>query len=249
MFFGNAVPGPGHVYDLIVVGAGTSGCEAASSCADAGLDTLLVTTSLDTVYNLLGDGVTLRPEDGTLLAELCRELAEGGYVRSWDAHRWAKYRLERTPNVHLLQSNISALLLEDGTLHGVSTWEGVDRLAPAVALCVGSFLRARLTMGSLTETAGRLSEMAYDDLYWDLERLGFTFESLRLKARADRGTPPYTVACQRFSAEALDSETFELVKVPGLYAAGLCSRGFLTFEEAAADGQALAAVLLSVVGK
>lgn len=245
---GNAIPGPGHVYDLIVVGAGISGCEAASSCAAAGLDTLLVTTSLDTVYTLLGDGVTLRPEGETLLAGMCRELAKGGYVRSWDAHRWAKYRLERTPGIHLLQSNVSALLLEDGALRGVSTWEDVDRLAPAVALCVGSFLHARLTVGTLTEAAGRLSEMTYDDLYLDLEQLGFAFEPLQLEARADQSTLPYTVTCRHFSTEEWDGETFKLARVPGLYAAGLCAAGFLTFEEAASGGQALASALTGTVG-
>ena len=165
-------PGPGHVYDLIVVGAGISGSEAAAASVRAGLDVLLVTTSLDTVYNLLGDGVTLEPPPNTLMAEVHREVAEAdGYVGNWAFHRGAKGTLETLSGLHLLQSSVSSLLVEGETVTGVSTWEGVDRLAKRVALCVGSFLEARLRVGSLVEEAGRLSEMAYDDLYESLVAL------------------------------------------------------------------------------
>ena len=141
-------PGPGHIYDLIVVGAGISGAEAAALSARAGLDVLLVTTSLDTVYNLLGDGVTLAPPAGTLMAEVHGAVADAdGFVGNWAFHRGAKGALEHTPNLHLLQSSVSSLLVEGGAIRGVSTWEGVDRVSSRVALCVGSFLEARLRVG------------------------------------------------------------------------------------------------------
>ncbi len=230
-------------HDLIIVGAGVSGSEAALACARGGLNVLLVTTSLDTVYNLVGAAAELTPPPGTLMAELCEGIP-ARRVAAFELHRRAKTAVERHPNLHLLQSSVSGLLARGGHIVGVSTWEGVDRFAPRVALCAGSFLRARLTVGDLTETAGRLSEMAYDDLYDDLLARGFTFEDVRLEAPPSRGAPPYTVACRRFSGDEWDAETLALTRLPGLYAAGVCAAGDLPYEDAAVQGRALAGVLL-----
>ena len=230
--------------DLIVVGAGLAGGEAALAAARAGLGVLLVTTSLDTVYNLVGAGTTLTPPVGTLLAELYGR--EPQTLGTFDLHRRAKAVLEREPTLHLLQSSLSGLLTEQGRVTGVSTWEGVARYAPRIALCAGSFLRARLSVGTLTETSGRLSEMAYDDLYNDLARRGFRFTDLSLEAPASRGAPPYTVACKRFGGAEWNAGTFELGRLAGLYAAGVCAAGYLSYEAAAGQGLRLAQVLLSV---
>ncbi len=227
-------------YDLIVVGAGVSGCEVALSCARGGLNVLLVTTSLDTVYNLVGEGALLTPPPGTLLAELC-----GGAKTSaatFELHRRAKTAVEHHLKLHLLQSSVSGLLAENAQVRGVSTWEGVDRFAPQVALCAGSFLRARLRVGDLTETSGRLSEMAYDDLYDDLLARGFAFTEVRLEAPPSRGALPYTVSCQRFGRAEWRAD-FALPRLRGLYAAGVCAAGYLSYEDAAAQGQALSRVL------
>ncbi len=234
-------PGPGHIYDLIVVGAGLSGAEAALACAQAGWDVLLVTTSLDTVCNLLGDGAVLEPPGGTLMARVHGELAdERGFVSNGAYHRRAKALLEQHDGLHLLQSSVSALHVQQGRVAGVDTWEGVRRLAPRVALCVGSFLQARLTVGTLSETAGRLSEMAYDDLYDDLVARGFAFEPLTLEAGAAMGSLAYTVTCQRFADGEWERESMRLTRLGGLYAAGLCAAGYLPFEAAAREGRRLA---------
>ena len=235
-------PGVGHRYDLIVVGAGVSGSEAAYAAALGGLDTLLVTTSLDTVYNLLHDSMALNPPPGTLMAELYPKLAAGaGAVGSWAWHRAAKEVLERQAGLHLLQSNAVALLTDGNAVGGVATWEGVDRLAPRVALCVGSFLQARLTIGSLTETAGRLSELAYDDLYLNLQALGFSLVAGRLELP---GSWPYRVEYQRFAPHQWDAASFRLLLLTGLYAAGVCAVGYLPLEAAALHGRRLAAELV-----
>ena len=222
------------------------GSEAALACSRAGLSTLLVTTSLDTVYNLVGAGAALTPPDGTLLAELYG--AEPVEVSTFELHRRAKTVLERDPNLYLLQSSVSGLLTEGGRVVGVMTWEGVVRRAPLSALCVGSFLRARLTIGTLTETAGRLSEMAYDDLYDDLSARGYTFNDLTLSAPESRGAPPYTVLCKRFEPAEWDADTFRLGRLEGLYAAGVCTSGELSYEGAALEGQRLARQLIAAHG-
>ena len=247
-------PGRGHLYDVMIVGAGISGSEAAMHCARAGLDTLLITTSLDTVYNLLGDGVTLNPPQGSLMAKLVNELAPEhthntkSYVSNWHMHRAAKQTLELTPGIHLLQSSVSSLLVEDERVLGVRTWEGVDRLAKTTALCVGSFLHARLRIGELTETAGRLSEMAYDDLHNNLVSLGFTFEPLTLQARFEDDSLPYDVSCQVFAASEKDATTHRLTRLESLFAAGVVASGYVTFEAAALEGMSLGQALVAASG-
>ena len=237
-------PGPGHVYDVALVGAGVAGCEAALACARSGLDVLLVTTSLDTLYNLVGDGAPLQPPPNTLMADIYEEVARDGFVGNWACHRHAKYVLEHTSGIHLLQSSVSSLLLMDEEVRGVRTWEGVDRLAKRTALCVGSFLEARLRVGELTEKAGRLSEMAYDDLFEGLQSSGFTFEEVRLEANPQDGSLPYTVACKRFAPS--ERNGFALQRIANLYGAGVCASGYLSHEEAAEEGKRLAERLIEV---
>ncbi len=241
-------PTRGHRYDVIVVGAGIAGSEAAFACAREGLDTLLVTTSLDTVYNAIGDTVALSPPEGTLMRALWHEHADGGgRIANTELHRAAKYALERQDGLHLLQSNVTALRVDErGRVDGVETWEGVARLGRPVALCVGSFLHARLTVGSLTEVSGRLSEMAYDELYLDLEQRGMNFRDVTLSADPAGGSLPYEVRCRVLEPSGVGGDGFHLPELPGLFAAGLCARGYLPFEEAALDGVRLARALVAV---
>lgn len=229
--------------ELIVVGAGISGSEAAYACAQAGMNVLLVTTSLDTAYNLTGEGSVVEPPHGSLMANLVSTPSDP--ITTFALHRRAKAALEAQPNLHLLQSSVSGLLVEGRQVCGVTTWEGVDRRAPRVALCAGSFLQARLRIGTLTETSGRLSEMAYDDLYDDLEHRGFSFEDVTLEAPESRGALPYSVTCRRVASDEWDAERFILRRLEGLYAAGVCVAGYLTYEEAARQGLDLAARILT----
>jgi tRNA U34 5-carboxymethylaminomethyl modifying enzyme MnmG/GidA len=235
----------GHRYDVAIVGAGICGTEAALGCAKAGLDVLLVTTILDTCYNLAGESARLEPPPNIFMAKAVATLAdETGFVSSWELHRAAKYELEHTPGIHFLQSSVSSLITDGTKVIGINTWEGVPRYAKRVALCVGSFLEARLTIGNLTENAGRLSEMTYDDLYLDLLARGFTFETLRLKAEGVNDSPSYTVDCKVFKGE-INPTTFASEKLMSLYAAGTCAFGYVSYEEAARQGQQLAERLVA----
>jgi tRNA U34 5-carboxymethylaminomethyl modifying enzyme MnmG/GidA len=234
-------PGRGHIYDVAIVGAGICGTEAALACAKAGLDVLLVTTILDTCYNLVAEGAVLEAPANTFMSEAVRTVAdERGFVTTWDLHRAAKYALEHTPGIHFLQSSVSSLIIKEQQVKGISTWEGVPRYAKAVALCVGSFLEARLTIGNLTEHAGRLSEMAYDDLYVDLVAKGFQFEALHLEAEAVKDSLPYRVDCKVLAKGEIDRETFGSSRLDNFYAAGTCAFGYVTYEEAARQGVKLA---------
>ena len=239
-------PGRDHRYDVVLVGAGLTGTEAALGCAAAGLDTLLVTTSLDTLYTLFGktrlNGAS-HAEPPTLLRDLSADLADvQGLIDPWALHRRGKYAAEYTPGVHLLQSSVSSLLVEADAVAGVTTWEGVPRRGYRTALCVGSFLQARLRVGDLVDTAGRLSEMAYDDLFEDLRARGFSFNEAR---REVDGPLPYSVTFQTFAPS--EQSNFRLPRLTGLYAAGLCADPTLSYEQSAAQGRKLAAALVADV--
>lgn len=232
--------GSARRYDVAVVGAGGAGCEAARRLAQDGFDVLLVTTSLDTVFAAPEGRVSTDVPPDSLAAALLPSLtvADDGTVGSWELHAAAKYLLEASPTVHLLQSNVDALRVAEGAVHGVDTWEGVPRAARAVALCVGPFLRARLTIGDAVEHAGRPGEMAYDELAADLEAHGVSLRPVEDRGGGRDGRPAWTLRTVRIAEQELDGP--RIARLRGLYAAGTCVSGPLGYAEAAAAGRALA---------
>ncbi len=235
---GGAGPGGGG-YDVVVVGAGACGCEAAARLGRLGYDVLLVTTSLDTVFAAAAERVVATAPDDTLMAEILSELrvASDGTIGAWELHTAAKYLLEAEPNVHLLQSNVDALDVRDGTVQGIETWEGVPRAARAVALCVGSFLRARLRVGDAEESAGRPGEMAYDALADQLAQLRLPLTTVHASGN-DAGHPSWSIRFERLADGALKGTRVH--QVARLYAAGICTAGPMSYEAAAQDGARLA---------
>ena len=227
-------------FDVLVVGAGIAGCEAAWSLARSGVRTLLITTSLDTVYTLFSDRTTLTPPAGSLMEAAVAAAGAEHEVGSWALHREVKGTLEAEPGLHLLQSSVSGIIVQDGSAVGVTTWEGVDRFATKIALCVGSFLDASLHIGNSVEAAGRLSEMAYSDLYEDLKRHGFEFRPHALEVPGVRGSLPYKVEFRALAPGEWQSETFTLSRLQGLWSAGLCVDPSLDYDKAARQGMQLA---------
>ncbi len=197
-------------YDVIVVGAGHAGCEAAAAAANLGSKVLLVTMNLQTIAQM-----SCNPAMGGIAkGQIVREIdAMGGYSgivtdksmiqfrmlnRSKGPAMWspraqndrmlfsAKWRemLENTPNLDFYQDMVKGLLVKDGRVLGVKTGLGHEIQAKAVVLTNGTFLNGVIHIGEKNFGGGRAAEKAATGLTEQLVELGF--ESDRLKT----GTPP-----------------------------------------------------------
>lgn len=179
-----------------IVGGGAAGCEAAWALARRGVACRLVTTTLDALYALPADVWPGAPPADTLWASVAREAADASGIgtRATALRRAVKRELERLPDLLVLQSNVVALWREGDAVVGVRTWEGPAHRADATVLAVGTFLAPRLRVGTAEERAGRLGEMAYDDLRDDLAAHGVRFLRRSLSVPGDGVTPAHTVA-------------------------------------------------------
>ncbi|MFL5808608.1 MAG: FAD-dependent oxidoreductase, partial [Flavisolibacter sp.] len=197
-------------YDVIVVGAGHAGCEAAAAAANMGSRVLLVTMNMQTIAQM-----SCNPAMGGIAkGQIIREIdALGGYSgivsdasmiqfrmlnRSKGPAMWSprsqndrmmfalKWRemLESTPNVEFYQDMVKGLLLKNGKATGVITGLGHIIKAKAVVLTNGTFLNGVIHIGEKRFGGGRVAERAAEGLTEQLIELGF--ESDRLKT----GTPP-----------------------------------------------------------
>ncbi len=228
---------------VVVVGGGITGAEAAYRLGCARVATLLVTTSLDTIATLPGDGWSFEPPAGGLLAALAPEARRDGRWSAGRLHRGAKRELERLAPLHVLQSTVVDVRLDEaGRVTGVVTWEGVERPADRVALCLGTFLGARLKVGATEERAGRLSELADDALFERLRALGVAFETRHVALEGDASAPGYRVTYHVLAPGQTDASG-QLRCLPNLYAFGLCAGGAADLT-ASAEAGAVAAEML-----
>jgi len=197
-------------YDVIVVGAGHAGCEAAAAAANLGSKTLLVTMNMQTIAQM-----SCNPAMGGIAkGQIVREIdAMGGYSgivtdlstiqfrmlnRSKGPAMWSpraqndrmlfsiKWRemLEQTPNLDFYQDMVKGLLLKDGLCKGVVTGLGHEIKAKSVILTNGTFLNGIVHIGEKNFGGGRMAEKAATGITEQL--VSFGFESDRLKT----GTPP-----------------------------------------------------------
>jgi tRNA uridine 5-carboxymethylaminomethyl modification enzyme len=210
-------------YDVIVVGAGHAGCEAAAAAANLGSKVLLVTMNMQTIAQM-----SCNPAMGGIAkGQIVREIdALGGYSgivtdasliqfrmlnRSKGPAMWSpraqsdrmlfhlKWRemLENTPNVDFFQDNVGSIKIEDGRACGVTTGLGHEILANSVIVTSGTFLNGVIHIGEKRFGGGRMSEKASTGITEQLVELGF--ESDRLKT----GTPP------RLDGRSLDYSKME----------------------------------------
>lgn len=210
-------------YDVIVVGAGHAGCEAAAAAANMGSSVLLVTMNLATIGQMSCNPAM----GGVAKGQIVRELdALGGYSgkvtdlstiqfrmlnRSKGPAMWSpraqndralfsmewRLALERTPNVDFWQDVVSSLLIENNQVVGIKTTMGISISARSVILTNGTFLNGLIHIGEKKISGGRSAEKSVTGLTEQLAGLGF--ESGRMKT----GTPP------RLDGRSLDYEAME----------------------------------------
>ncbi len=210
-------------FDVIVIGAGHAGCEAASACARMGCQTALVTISLDTIGQMscnpavggiakghlvreidaLG-GIMGRVIDRTGIQFRLLNRSRGPAVQAPRAQAdRALYRtemrhvLEFTPNLHLRQGVVTDFVIEGGQILGIQLQDTRRLRAKAVVLAAGTFLNGLIHTGRATYTAGRAGEPASIELAESLKRLGFPVGRLKT------GTPP------RLDGRTIDWDVFE----------------------------------------
>lgn len=193
------------IFDVLVIGAGHAGCEAAHAAASMGASCLLLTMNLDTIAKM-----SCNPSiGGTAKGHLVREIdALGGLMgkvadrtgiqfRMLNASKGAavrspraqvdkalyslemKRRLEETPNLEIHQGTIEEFLVEEGQIQGVLTKEGIHYTAKTVILSSGTFMRGLLHIGQTHFSGGRGGDKASKGLSPSLEKLGFTLGRLK----------------------------------------------------------------------
>lgn len=211
-----------EVFDVIVIGAGHAGCEAASAAARMGAQTALVTLNLDMIGQMscnpavggiakghlvreidaLG-GIMGRVIDRTGIQFRLLNRSRGPAVRAPRAQAdrslyrsEMRHTLEATPNLHLRQGLVVDFLVEDGRIRGVELQDTRTIGAPAVVMATGTFLNGLIHTGKRTYTAGRAGEPASIELAESLKRLGFPVGRLKT------GTPP------RLDGRTIDWDAF-----------------------------------------
>ena len=197
-------------YDVIVVGAGHAGCEAALASARMGNETLLITINLEMVAFMpcnpsIGGpakGIVVREVDAlggemgknidkTYVQMRMLNTGKGPAVRALraqaDKSRYSiemKHTLENQPHLTLRQGIVDDLIVEDGEVKGVVTNTGACYGAKAVVLTTGTSARGKIIIGELMYSSGPNNTQAAIELSKNLERLGFELK------RFKTGTPP-----------------------------------------------------------
>lgn len=197
-------------YDVIVVGAGHAGSEAALASAHMGQKTLLVTIGLDMVAFMPCNPSVGGPAKGTVVREIdalggqmgknidatyiqmrMLNTGKGLAVRAlraqadkWQYHEHMKDVIENTPNLTLRQGMVDELIVEDGVCKGVVTNTGAKYHAKSVVLTTGTAARGRIFIGELNYSSGPNNTIAAIKLSENLEKLGFKLR------RFKTGTPP-----------------------------------------------------------
>lgn len=197
-------------YDVIVVGAGHAGCEAAHAAARMGSKTLFLTMNLDTIAKMscnpaiggTAKGHIVREIDalGGIMGKVTDETAiqfrmlnasKGPAVWSprAQADKFAyqmrmKERLEQVDNLFIKQGTIESLHLVEGALKGVLTLEGIGYLGKTVIISSGTFMRGLIHIGQTQFPGGRAGDKPSTGLSRHLEELGFSIGRLKT------GTPP-----------------------------------------------------------
>ncbi|MCI8719133.1 MAG: FAD-dependent oxidoreductase, partial [Lachnospiraceae bacterium] len=207
-------------YDVLVVGAGHAGCEAALASARLGLNTILFTVSVDSIAlmpcnpNIGGSskGHLVREVDAlggemgknidkTFIQSKMLNASKGPAVHSLraqadkkDYSQKMRETLENTENLTIRQAEVSEILVENGRITGAKTFSGAVYHVKAVILCTGTYLRARCIYGDVSNATGPNGLQAANHLTDCLKSLGI--EMYRFKtgtpARVDKRSIDFT---------------------------------------------------------
>ncbi|MDC3058258.1 tRNA uridine-5-carboxymethylaminomethyl(34) synthesis enzyme MnmG [Litorivicinus sp.] len=199
-----------RLFDVIVVGGGHAGTEAAHAAARMGCDTLLVTHSIETLGQMscnpaiggIGKSHLVREIDACdgLMAKITDRAGiqfrvlnqrKGPAVRATRAQtdrmlyrQYMRYVLEDTPNLNIFQQPVSDLLIEDDHVTGVILAMGLKLYSKTVVITVGTFLAGQIHIGMNQQSGGRAGDPASNDLANSLRDRPFRI------ARLKTGTPP-----------------------------------------------------------
>lgn len=198
------------IYDVIVIGGGHAGCEAALASARMGLQTLLLTMNLDTIAKMSCNPAIGGIAKGHIVREIDALGGEMGKVIDatgiqyrmlnstkgpavWapraQADKWAyqnemRHRLEKTKNLSIKQGTIEDLVMQQDRVAGVLTQEGIAYQCKALVLSSGTFLRGLLHIGEKNYSGGRAGDQPSVRMSASLEKYGLTLGRLKT------GTPP-----------------------------------------------------------
>ncbi|MGM9993726.1 MAG: tRNA uridine-5-carboxymethylaminomethyl(34) synthesis enzyme MnmG [Candidatus Avigastranaerophilus sp.] len=203
-------------YDVIVVGAGHAGCEAATACSKLGAKVLLASLNLDNIALMPCNPAIGGPAKSCLVREIdalggfmgiaadatymqlkMLNSSKGPAVRALRAQsdkkeymRFVRSLLESEENLSLKQCTMSELLVENGEVKGLKDEFGLEYYAPAIILTTGTSLEARIWVGLQYLEFGRLGEASAKGLSPSLKKLGFNIGRLKTgtPARVDART-------------------------------------------------------------
>ena len=215
--------------DVVVVGAGHAGCEAALACARLGLKTVIFTVSVDSIalmpcnpnvggsskghlvreIDALG-GEMGKNIDHTFIQSKMLNISKGPAVHSLRAQADKKdyssrmrKTLENTPNLTIKQAEVTEIIVEDGILTGVKTFSGAVYHCRACVLCTGTYLKARCIYGDISNYTGPNGLQAANHLTDSLKKNGI--EMYRFKtgtpARIDKRTIDFSKMEEQFGDE------------------------------------------------
>ena len=216
-------------YDVVIVGAGHAGCEAALACARLGLETIMFTVSVDSIAlmpcnpNIGGSSKGHRGRerdalggemgkniDKTFIQSKMLNQSKGPAVHSLRAQadkqeysRAMRMTLENTDHLTIRQAEVSEIIVEDGTLTGVKTISGAVYHCKAAVLATGTYLKARCIYGDVSEYTGPNGLKAANHLTDSLKEHGI--EMLRFKtgtpARVDKRSIDFSRMEEQFGDE------------------------------------------------
>ncbi|WFR57506.1 tRNA uridine-5-carboxymethylaminomethyl(34) synthesis enzyme MnmG [Anaerocolumna sp. AGMB13025] len=220
-----------ETYDVVVVGAGHAGCEAALACARLSFNTLIVTISMDSIalmpcnpniggtskghlvreIDALG-GEMGKNIDKTYIQSKMLNISKGPAVHSLraqadkqDYSRSMRKVLENTQNLTLKQAEVAEILVEEGNVVGIKTFSGGIYPCKAVVLCTGTYLNARCVFGDVSIHTGPNGLQAANHLTDSLVAIGI--EMYRFKtgtpARIDRRSIDFTKMEEQFGDEEI----------------------------------------------